>query len=160
MMIPYLCPEMPEAQKAALHKLVKTPLVYANVAIRNWTAFHQLGVKSVYAPGSYYSSFQLNEPVNIGSYRASRAPNEPILIRMLRAPAKPGLPEREQHKIGRMELSSTPFETFERNIRDQLARTLSGGGFDPARDIVGIAVNRWPHGYAPEYNALVDGPSN
>jgi len=25
---------------------------------------------------------------------------------------------------------------------------------------MGIAVNRWPHGYAPEYNSLIDGPDN
>ena len=25
---------------------------------------------------------------------------------------------------------------------------LGPGGFDPARDIEGITVNRWPHGYA------------
>ena len=30
------------------------------------------------------------------------------------------------------------------------------GGFDPARDITAITVNRWPHGYAPEYNPLFD----
>ena len=24
---------------------------------------------------------------------------------------------------------------------------FSGAGFDPARDIEGITVNRWPHGY-------------
>ena len=50
----------------------------------------------------------------------------------------------------------TSFETFERNIREQLARTLGAGGFDPARDITAITVNRWPHGYAPEYNPLFD----
>ena len=27
----------------------------------------------------------------------------------------------------------------------------------PGTDIAGIIVNRWPHGYAPEYNALCDG---
>jgi hypothetical protein len=43
---------------------------------------------------------------------------------------------------------STTFATFERKIRDQLARVLSPGGFDPARVIVAITVNRWPHGYA------------
>jgi len=37
-----------------------------------------------------------------------------------------------------------------------LGRTLAGGGFDPARDIEAITVNRWPHGYAPEYNPLFD----
>ena len=38
----------------------------------------------------------------------------------------------------------------------------AGGGFDPARDIEAITVNRWPHGYAPEYNPLFDpdGPEN
>ena len=156
MMIPYLCPELPVRQKEALHSLIKTPLVYTSVALPNWTAFHRLGIKRVYAPGSYFSSFSLNEPVNIGAYQSPSSPNEPILIRMTRTPASPGLPEREQHKIGRAELLSTPFETFERNIRQQLGRTLSPGGFDPAHDIEGIAVNRWPHGYAPEYNALVD----
>ena len=47
-----------------------------------------------------------------------------------------------------MELLETTFETFERQIRDQLGRMLGAGGFDPARDIAAITVNRWPHGYA------------
>ena len=51
---------------------------------------------------------------------------------------------------------STTFETFERNLRDQLGRVLGGGGFDPARDILAITVNRWPHGYAYTYNSLYD----
>ena len=38
---------------------------------------------------------------------------------------------------------------------NQLGRVL-GGGFDPARDIVAIIVNRWPHGYAYSYNSLYD----
>ena len=58
--------------------------------------------------------------------------------------------------MGRIELFSTTFETFERNIRDQLGRSLAGGGFDPARDITAITVNRWPHGYAYQYNSLFD----
>jgi spermidine dehydrogenase len=55
-----------------------------------------------------------------------------------------------------MELFNTTFETIERNIRDQLARTLGPGGFDPARDITAITANRWPHGYSYEYNSLWD----
>ena len=159
MMIPYLCPELPAEQKTALHKLVKTPLVYTSVALRNWTAFQKLGIRGVSAPGGYHTSLSLNETVNISSFTSPRSPDEPILVHMTRTPAKAnsGLNEREQHKAGRAELLATPFETFERNIRDQMARCLGAGGFDPARDIAGIAVNRWPHGYAPEYNALCDG---
>ena len=155
-MIPYLCPELPAAQKAALHDLVKTPLVYTSVALRNWQSFHKLGIHSVYAPGCYHTNISLNPRVDVGAYRSPTKPTEPILVHMTRTPCKPGLPESEQHKIGRADLLATPFATFERNIRDQLARTLGAGGFDPARDIEAITVNRWPHGYAPEYNPLFD----
>ena len=34
--------------------------------------------------------------------------------------------------------------------------TLSGGGFDPARDIAGITVNRWSHGYSYWPNPFTD----
>ena len=158
MMIPYLCPELPAAQREALHKLIKTPLVYTSVALRNWEAFDKLKISRVYAPGGYHSSFALNWNVDIGRYRSSTSPSEPILVHMTRTPCKPnvGLSEHEQNQAGRAELLATPFATFERNIREQLGRTLAGGGFDPARDIEAITVNRWPHGYAPEYNPLFD----
>jgi spermidine dehydrogenase len=156
MMIPYLCPQLPETQKAALHYLVKVPLVYTNVALANWRAFRALGVSGIYCPGSYHSSVRLNPVVDIGSYRAPRSPDEPILVQMVRAPCRPGLPERDQHRAGRAELLRTGFATFEEKIRDQLGRILGPGGFDPARDITAITVNRWPHGYAYEYNPLFD----
>jgi spermidine dehydrogenase len=71
-------------------------------------------------------------------------------------PCKPGLPAREQQIAGRVELYTTSFDVFERKIREQLGRMLGGGGFDPAQDIQAITVNRWPHGYAYEYNSLYD----
>jgi spermidine dehydrogenase len=163
MMIPYLCPELPQAQQEALHKLIKTPLVYSSVALRNWQAFDKLGIHSVYAPSSYYSSFKLNPTVDIGGYVSPRSPEQPVLVSMERTPAhapqkgEQPLNEREQHVEGRLELLKTEFATFEHKIREQLGRILGAGGFDPERDIEAIVVNRWPHGYAPEYNALIDG---
>jgi spermidine dehydrogenase len=156
MMIPYICPELPEPQKAALHYLVKTPLVYTTVALRNWQAFKKLGVSYVYAPGSYHTGFGLNPTVDIGDYKSPRSPDEPILIRMFKTPCQPGLDERAQNRAGHAELLATSFETFEQKIRDQLQRTLGPGGFDAAKDITGITVNRWPHGYAYEFNPLFD----
>jgi spermidine dehydrogenase len=156
MMIPFICPELPDAQKAALHYLVKTPLVYTSVALSNWRAFAKLQVSRINCPGGYHSSISLDSVMAIGKYSSARDPGEPVMVHMLRTPAQPGLNEREQHIAGRNELLRTPFSTFERNIRDQLNRVLRGGGFDAARDIAGIAVNRWAHGYAPEYNPLVD----
>ncbi|MBS1842235.1 MAG: NAD(P)-binding protein [Acidobacteria bacterium] len=156
MAIPYLCPDLPEKQKEALHYLVKVPLVYTSVGLRNWNAFKKLGIHSIQSPGAYWNSASLNWPIDIGEYKSPRSPDEPILVHMSRTPCKPGLPAREQHKAGRMELLVTSFETFERNIRDQLVRSLAAGGFDPVLDIEAITVNRWPHGYGYEYNPLFD----
>ena len=156
MMIPFLCPELPDEQKEALHYLVKVPLVYGTVGIRSWKAFQKLGIQNVRAPGSYWESISLNAAINIGDYHSPKSPDEPILLHLSRTPCKPGLPAREQHKAGRMELLVTSFEDFERRTRDQLARILSAGGFAPAEDIQAITINRWPHGYGYEYNPLFD----
>jgi spermidine dehydrogenase len=156
MVIPYLCPEMPEKQKEALAYCVKIPLVYTNVQISNWKSFHKLGISAIYAPGAYFSNVNLDYPVSMGDYHFPSSPDESCLLHLLRTPCKPGFPCKDQYRAGRYELMSTPFATFERNVRDQLGRMLSAGGFDPARDIQAITVNRWPHGYAYEYNALFE----
>lgn len=154
--IPYICEELPDRQKQALSSAQKVPLLYTNVAVRNWTSFQKLGANAVYAPGCYHTGVNLDLPVSLGGYECARKPEEPIVLHMMKAACHPGLPARDQHAAGRMELYTTTFETIERKIRDQLARTLGAGGFDPARDISAITVNRWPHGYAYEYNSLWD----
>ncbi len=156
MMIPYLCPDLPQKQKDALHYLVKTPLVYTHIAIQNWRAFQKLGIHQIVSPGCYHNYTALDFPVNIGDYKFPSDPSEPMVLFMLRTPCKPGLSERDQHRMGRFELIGTPYSTFERNIRDQLGRMLGSAGFDPARDIQAITVNRWAHGYAFTPNSLFD----
>jgi spermidine dehydrogenase len=155
-MIPYICPELPQKQKEALSYLVKTPLVYTHVALRNWTSFAKLSVHHIVAPGGYHTYTALDFPVTIGQYAFPNKPEEPMVLFMLRTPCKPGLPMRDQFRAGRMELMETPFSKFERNVRDQLGRMLGDVSFDPARDIEGITVNRWAHGYAYTSNTLFD----
>jgi len=147
-MIPYICTELPDAQKEALSYLVKAPLVYTHVALRNWTSFANLGIHQIVAPGGFHTYTALDFPVSLGKYEFPGKPEEPAVLFMLRTPCKPGLPVRDQNRAGRTELLQTPYSKFERNIRDQLGRMLGGAGFDPARDIEGIIVNRWAHGYA------------
>ena len=156
MVIPYMCPEMPEKQKEALLYGVKVPLVYTNVLIRDWQPLKKLGVDSVSCPGCYFESFMLDYPVSMGAYQFPSNPDDPCLLHVERTPCQPGLPARDQQIAGRQELLTTTFADFERRIRSQLGRVLSPGGFDPASDIQAITVNRWPHGYAYEYNSLFD----
>ncbi|HSR90433.1 MAG TPA: NAD(P)-binding protein [Gemmatimonadales bacterium] len=158
MVIPYLCPELSDSQKQALAYGAKVPLVYTNVALNNWRALQKAGVSHVYAPGSYWVNTFLDFPVDLGAYQAPRTPDDPAVVKMVRTPCKPGSPSRVQHRAGHQELLQTPFETFERAVRDQLGRMFGPTGFDPARDITAITVNRWPHGYTYEYNSLWDGP--
>jgi spermidine dehydrogenase len=156
MVIPFMCPELSDRQKDALAYGVKVPLVYTNVQISNWQSFKKLGISAARCPGSYFESVTLDFPVSMGEYRFPSNPAEPCLLHLERVPCKPGLPARDQQRAGRQELLTTSFAIFERHIHEQLGAMLSPGGFDPARDIQAITVNRWPHGYAYEYNSLYD----
>ena len=156
MVIPYVVPSLPAAQKEALAFNVKRPLVYTSVALRNWRSFHKLGLQRISTPGMYFAEIALSEAASLGDLHHPQNPDEPIVAFLERTPCAPGLPIKDQHRAGRAELLGTSFETFERAIRDQMTRVLGPGGFDAASDIVAITVNRWPHGYAYSYNSLYD----
>jgi len=148
-MIRHLCPELSETQRDALALSVKTPIIYTSVALTNWHAWKKLGLGFVASPGSYYAVTMLEHPVNLGGYRYAENPDDPIVVHMERFPKGDDFKasKSDQLRAGRYEMYSTPFETVERKTRSQLAGILSGGGFDPAKDIAAITVNRWAHGY-------------
>ena len=155
--IPYLCPDLPEDQKEHLHMAVRRPFVATNVVVRDWQVFERLGVARIHCPGFYFESVGLDGYSNsFGEYQTGQSPDEPVVVTLWASPIAPGLPVRDQWRAAREELLTMTFETFERNIRDQMARALGEGGFDPARDIEAIFVNRWPHGYAGAGNDLYD----
>jgi len=154
--IPRLVPELPEKQKQALSYSVKVPMLYTNVLLRRWTPYQKLGVASINAPGMYHPNSSLDPGTTVGGYRGVTTPDEPIVVHMVRNPNKPGLPRKEQNRVGQQELRTMTFHDFELAIRGQFARMLAGTDFDPAADIVGIAVNRWPDGYSYTYDTLAD----
>ncbi len=156
MVIPYMCPEMPERQKQGLAYNVKVPLVYTNVQIKNWRAFEKLKVHEVRCPGAFFSEVAMDFPVSMGGYQFTHKSEESCVLHMQYVPVGTGATAREKQRTGRMKLLTMDFNTFERNIRDQLGRILGSAGFDPAGDVEAITVNRWPHGYAYEYNSLYD----
>lgn len=155
--IPYITQELPQAQVTALRDQVKVPLVYTNVVIRNWHAFKNLGLSAVTSPGSFWIGADLDFPVSMGSYHFAQTPDDPIVLHLRRIPGgSPDQDVREQFNTGRAELMGLTFTDYEREARRLLNGALGGGGFDAARDIAAITVNRWAHGYAYEYMRPTD----
>ena len=62
-----------------------------------------------------------------------------------------GRSPREQSAAGRRLLQQWTFADLEGQVRRLLDGALGGHGFDSARDLEAITVNRWSHGYALEY---------
>lgn len=158
-MLPYICSELPASQKEAIRYAEKVPLVYISIAVRNWRALAELGYSNVYIPRSRYMySFGLDFPVSMGGYDFTSGPDQPTILHGSWVPAVPeqGLSAREQHAAGRRKLYELSFADFEQDIVAKMDGALASGGFDAAHDIAGITVNRWPHGYAYEYNDLAD----
>ena len=158
MIIPYLMPDLPQKQKEALAESVKAPLVYVNVAIRNWQSFVKLGVQQIYSPAAFFPLTKLDYPVALGGYSNPRNPDEPMVLHLVHVPTEPGLSNIDQNRVGRQKLLEMTFEDFEKKVTDQLDRMLGQGGFNSKRDIAAITVNRWPHGYARGVISLFDKP--
>ena len=165
--LPHICPELPQEQSEAIAYATKAPLVYVSVAVRNWQAFANLGLGHITIPKpKLMHSFGMDFPVSVGDYRYTQNPDEPTILHGTYIPAVPdqGLTAREQYVLGRRELYEKTYAELEASIVDQVQGALAPGGFDAERDIAGITVNRWPHGYAYEYIDFSDpadwGPLN
>ncbi len=146
--IPYLCPELPEAQREGLAYNVKIPLTYTKVLIDNWRAFADQGIGYVFYTNDFYKQVELDYPVSMGGYEFGRSPDDPMVLHLCHVPHFQDIQGPEQWRAGRRALLETPFDTFEHHARDQLDQALGGAGFDAGRDIHAITVNRWAHGYA------------
>ncbi|WP_423739687.1 c-type cytochrome [Cupriavidus basilensis] len=151
MMIPFIMPGLPDAQKQALRSDVKAPVVYTKVALDNWRAFEALKTSRIHAPAMAYTDLWLEKP-------AGARPADPVVLHMLYVPTVPdsGMQARERFRAGRAFLLGTPFAELERGVRSQLGRMLAPGGFAGKDVIRGITVNRWAHGYSYMPNSLFE----
>ena len=147
-----LTDELPPAQVAALNDQVKVPLVYGTVLLNNWRAWKHAGIASIGTPGGFWHDVALDFPVNMGELRCSASPDEPILLHLGKVVVPgDGRDPRTQSAAGRMALLSWPFEHFEQQTLALLQGALGEHGFDAARDVEAITINRWAHGYTYEY---------
>ena len=78
--------------------MVKSPILYTNVAVRNWEAWKYLGVGALQNLGSYFINSHLDYPVNFGGYNYPKDPEEPAIVHMVRFPhrSNAGLTPSEQ----------------------------------------------------------------
>jgi spermidine dehydrogenase len=156
--IPHLCPDLPEQQKDAQKYQVKRPLILTNVLLRNSSAFDQLGISGAYCPGRLHGVVWQVKGVNTAGYRHdwTDAGALPVMFWGSVAPPDSSVQIKDQHRASRALMLAMTFEDFEREVRTVLDGMLGPAGFDVQKDILAITVNRWPHGYAYDYLDLWD----
>lgn len=157
MMIPHLCPQLPEEQKEALSSNVKVPLLSTNVLLRSARPLADLGAASFYCPGRLHSEI-LAVGRSFGVHEQDFDQDKPVVLNLIGSvlESKRGLSAKEQYRRGRHKLLTMSFEEIEHEVREHLAGMLGPTGFNVQEDILGITVNRWPHGYSYSYSTLSD----
>ncbi len=157
-MLPYICPDLPAAQRSAVAGCVRAPLVYVTAALRNWRPWVKAGAHLVNIPVGFYSLAKLDFPVSLGRYQFAKTPDEPILVHLSHVPQPPApmADQRASLRAARKVLYARPFSDFESALRDQLTRCFGAAGFNADRDIAAITVNRWGHGYAYPLQAITE----
>ena len=112
----------------------------------------------IQCPNDPFDVVTVSPPTTTGGYQPPTNPDDPAVLFLMGIPkfqvdTKDSL--RDIYKKGRQIIYTTSFETYEKQIRSQLESLMGNYGFKQS-DILAITVNRWPHGYAYEYNSLHD----
>jgi spermidine dehydrogenase len=153
--IPHICPELPEVQADAIRYATKIPFVIGSFALRNWQAFADTGYRMLYSPGDVvFKRMSLDFPVSMGGYQYPENPGEPMVISAWHTPTVRGLPAKDQYRAGRAKMLQMSYRDFETDIFNHFDAMLGPHGFDAERDIAAITLNRWPHGYAYEFEGI------
>jgi spermidine dehydrogenase len=148
MIIPHIVSGLPGEQSAALRKQLKCPLQYTTVGLTNWRAFKQLGIGLAMSPGNMHQAVLMDFPVSMGGYAFTKSPDEPCIIQMISCPyGTEGKPAEEQYKEARYKMLALQFKDYEAEVRRHLTGMLGSAAFDFDKDVAGISVNRWAHGY-------------
>lgn len=157
--IPHLCPSMPQAQKSALAQCIKRPMLIINVLLRDGHAIRRSGIAGAALSKRLCQNMRLVTGINVGQYRPAWRPGDPCVMQFyggVAAPAPEGMTLVDRHRAARAHLLGMSFEDFEREVREVLDGIYGEFGFDAARGITAIMVNRWPHGYARDHVDLED----
>jgi spermidine dehydrogenase len=140
--------DLTDDRKDAYAQFHRSPCMMANVAVRNWRFLYQMGISGCQWFEGLGSYLQVHKLALCGTESPTIGPDSPIVLTIKVLYSRPGKTAEEQGQLGRGELISTPFREYERQIRQQMTAMFGATGFDAARDIAGIILNRWGHAYA------------
>ncbi len=139
--------DLPAAQREAYSQFFRSPCLIANVAVRNWRFLYKLGVSSAQWYEGLGSFTSVHAVPTFSTDVKTIGPDSPTVLTLKILFCHPGLSLADQGNTGRMELLSTSYRDYERQIRGQLTEMFCQTGFDAGRDIAGIILNRWGHAY-------------
>ena len=149
MMIPYIVEGLPEQQSEALRQQQKSPLIYTTVGLRHWRALKAEEIGFAMCPGNTHQAVFMDFPVSLGDYRYTESADAPCILQMISCPYSetPGKPREEQYREARYQMLARQFSDYESDIRTHLSGMLPSQHFQFDRDVAGITINRWAHGY-------------
>jgi spermidine dehydrogenase len=139
--------ELPAGHVAAYSRFYRTPCMMANVAVRNWRFLYKMGISGCQWFEGLGNYTQVRKLATCGADAPTISPDSPVVLTLKVLYTYPGKSTEQQGHLGRAELISVPFREYERQIRQQFTAMFARSGFDAARDIAGIILNRWGHAY-------------
>jgi len=138
---------LPDEYREAMDHFPRSPMLSVNVALDNWRFLYKLGFTACSWRGGFGFTANLRPNMYVGDYRPPLDPDQPNIFTFYVPFNQRGLSLVDQGHAGRARLFATSYREYETQIRKQLVTLFADAGFDPARDIAGIVMNRWGHAY-------------
>jgi spermidine dehydrogenase len=150
---------MPEDLQAAFYSFHHSPALVANVAVRHWRFFDELGISAARWFEGFGFTTCVRRPLRIEGRGEELSPDKPTMLTFYTSFMESGSPVQVQTIQARQKLFDTPFADFELQIRRQMQEMFGAQGFEARRDIAGIVLNRWGHALCiPEPGFYMDKP--
>jgi spermidine dehydrogenase len=140
--------DLPDDRKQAYAQFYRSPCMLANIAVRNWRFLYKMGISGCQWFEGLGTFLQVRKVALCGADSPTIGPDSPVILSLKVLYPNPGHTTEEQGHLGRAEMIATPFQEYERQIRQQFHDMFAHSGFDASRDIAGIILNRWGHAYA------------
>ena len=152
--------DLPVDLAVACSKFQYAPFLVANVALNNWRFLYKLGITAAIwdrVDGDFGYTCNIRNPMQVGEYQPPLDPDKPIVLSFYTPFYYPGLEVAEQGMKGQVELLTTSYHNYERQIYAQMMKLFGSSGFNPQRDVAGIILNRWGHAYSVPYPGFYGG---